>query len=382
MVKKVFREKNEEWLFVYRVLYFIEFCILFLAWFLKRYPFPQPFFLFMSSVSIIGGFAIYLWNLRRTGFSIEKILAGIFALAFLILLPTSDYLDTAVDDLNMILFFLMSVSVDRDDDKLIKALFYFKMVVGILVLFAYNGHVIQDVSGIRPHTDIVRHSYGFMHPNSLGMIFIGLVFDFSLIKKSYNFTGGLVMLLAALLVFAVTDSRTSFFIALAIILCYFLKPILSKVKVSGYAIMPFVVGMFALGLALPRYFTPDNPIFVTLNHLFTGRTGIGHAYLEQFGLNWMPRNIPTFTEINGIPMYDDSFYVDSLLRQGIILFCLYPIFLLVQLKGKKFTLFHSLLFLLTFFINTMEHYGATVQICSILLLNYFALSEEKLEDKY
>ncbi|VEE21714.1 oligosaccharide repeat unit polymerase [Streptococcus equinus] len=96
----------------------------------------------------------------------------------------------------------------------------------------------------------------------------------------------------------------------------------------------------------------------------------------------MPRNIPTFTEINGIPMYDDSFYVDSLLHQGIILFCLYPIFLLVQLKGKKFTLFHSLLFLLTFFINTMEHYGATVQICSILLLNYFALSEDKLEDKY
>ena len=49
--------------------------------------------------------------------------------------------------------------------------------------------------------------------------------------------------------------------------------------------MPFVIGMFALGLALPRYFTPDNPIFVTLNPLFTGRTGIGHAYLEQFGLN-------------------------------------------------------------------------------------------------
>lgn len=146
--------------------------------------------------------------------------------------------------------------------------------------------------------------------------------------------------------------------------------------------MPFVIGMFALGLALPRYFTPDNPIFVTLNHLFTGRTGIGHAYLEQFGLNQMPRNIPTFTEINGVPMYDDSFYVDVLLRQGIILFCMYPIFLLVQLKGKKFTLFHILLFLLTFFIGTMEHYGASVEICTILLLNYFAVSGNKLDEKY
>lgn len=311
-----------------------------------------------------------------------KILAGIFALAFMILLPPSGYLDTAIDDLSMIVFFLLSVSVDKDDDNLITALFYFKLVVAIMVLLAYNGHLIHDVSGIRPHTEIVRHSYGFMHPNSLGLFFITLIYDFSLLRKPYRFDGGIIMLLTALLVFSVTDSRTSFFIALGIILCYFLKPILSKIKVSGYVIMPFVIGMFALGLALPRYFTPDNPIFVTLNHLFTGRTGIGHAYLEQFGLNWMPRNIPTFTEINGVPMYDDSFYVDALLRQGIILFCMYPIFLLVQLKGKKFTLFHTLLFLLTFFIGTMEHYGASVEICTILLLNYFAVSGDKLDEKY
>lgn len=311
-----------------------------------------------------------------------KILAGIFALAFMILLPPSGYLDTAIDDLSMIVFFLLSVSVDKDDDNLITALFYFKLVVAIMVLLAYNGHLIHDVSGIRPHTEIVRHSYGFMHPNSLGMFFITLIYDFSLLRKPYRFDGGIIMLLTALLVFSVTDSRTSFFIALGIILCYFLKPILSKIKVSGYVIMPFVIGMFALGLALPRYFTPDNPIFVTLNHLFTGRTGIGHAYLEQFGLNWMPRNIPTFTEINGVPMYDDSFYVDALLRQGIILFCMYPIFLLVQLKAKKFTLFHTLLFLLTFFIGTMEHYGASVEICTILLLNYFAVSGDKLDEKY
>ena len=45
-----------------------------------------------------------------------KILAGIFALAFMILLPPSGYLDTAIDDLSMIVFFLLSVSVDKDDD--------------------------------------------------------------------------------------------------------------------------------------------------------------------------------------------------------------------------------------------------------------------------
>lgn len=74
--------------------------------------------------------------------------------------PHSGYLDTAIDDLSMIVFFLLSVSVDKDDDNLITALFYFKLVVAIMVLLAYNGHLIYDVSGIRPHTEIVRHSYG------------------------------------------------------------------------------------------------------------------------------------------------------------------------------------------------------------------------------
>lgn len=72
----------------------------------------------------------------------------------------SGYLDTAIDDLSMIVFFLLSVSVDKDDDNLITALFYFKLVVAIMVSLAYNGHIIHDVSGIRPHTEIVRHSYG------------------------------------------------------------------------------------------------------------------------------------------------------------------------------------------------------------------------------
>lgn len=81
-------------------------------------------------------------------------------------------------------------------------------------------------------------------------------------------------------------------------------------------------------------------------------------------------------------MYDDSFYIDSILRQGILLFSLYPIFLMVELRGKKFTLFHTFLFLITFFINIMEHYGANIGICTILLLNYFAVSGDKLEEKY
>ena len=152
----------------------------------------------------------------------------------------------------------------------------------------------------------------FMHPNSLGMYLVGLLFDFSLVRKRRKARAGLVMLLVSLLIFAITDSRTTFLIAGVIILCYFLKPLLLKYQVSGSVIIPLVIVMFGLGLGLPYFYNGDSTIYATLNHLFSGRLNIGHTYLQHFGADWLPRNIPTFTEINGHPMYDDSFYIDSL----------------------------------------------------------------------
>ena len=78
----------------------------------------------MSSLAIVGGFAMYLWSFWRSGWSIEKILAGIFALAFLILLPMSNYLETNVDDLSMVTLFLLSASVDKDDELVDDSDFY------------------------------------------------------------------------------------------------------------------------------------------------------------------------------------------------------------------------------------------------------------------
>ena len=46
----------------------------------------------------------------------------------------SNYLETNVDDLSMVTLFLLSASVDKDDERLMTAIFYFKLIVAILVL--------------------------------------------------------------------------------------------------------------------------------------------------------------------------------------------------------------------------------------------------------
>lgn len=123
----------------------------------------------------------------------------------------------------------------------------------------------------------------------------------------------------------------------------FLKPLLLKYQVSGSVIIPLVIVMFGLGLGLPYFYNGDSTIYATLNHLFSGRLNIGHTYLQHFGVDWLPRNIPTFTEINGHPMYDDSFI---LIHYYVREFSISTVsnFLIAQLRGKKLTLFHTMLF--------------------------------------
>ena len=57
--------------------------------------------------------------------------------------------------------FLLSASVDKDDERLMTAIFYFKLIVAILVLFAYNSHIISDMTMYRVDKDLIRHSLWF-----------------------------------------------------------------------------------------------------------------------------------------------------------------------------------------------------------------------------
>lgn len=367
------KKKRSLVVFLYRFFYFIVFCLIFLTWFLNRYP--LPFATFLSHLAIVSSIAIYLWSIKRFGFSLERVLAGAFTGFFLVLLSIADSMGN-VDNLCIITFFLLSVSVDKDDKNLITSLFYFKLIVAILVLLAYNNHIISDMTMYRSGKDLVRHSYGFMHPNSLGMYLVGLLFDFSLMKKTTKVGYGLFMILQTLLIFAITDSRLTVLAGSVLIFCYFMKPLLLKIQVSSRVIIPMIVAIFILGIGLPYFYHADNIIYTTLNHLFSKRLEFGHVYLHHFGIDWLPRKVPTVANLKGILMYDDSFYVDSLLRWGVILFLFYLTFWIVQLKEKKLTLFHTLLFLTTFLISIMEHYGASFCMCSILLINYFTVSQK------
>ena len=154
-LKEVFRtEESFARFLLSSLVIFLSFCLLFLAWFFENViRFLLPFFLIDVKSCHCWWICYVFVEFLASGWSIEKILAGIFALAFLILLPMSNYLETNVDDLSMVTLFLLSASVDKDDERLMTAIFYFKLIVAILVLFAYNSHIISDMTMYRVDKD-------------------------------------------------------------------------------------------------------------------------------------------------------------------------------------------------------------------------------------
>lgn len=356
----------------YQLAYILSLVLLYLAYFLKRYgELGHAFHWWLSVLAILASASMYVWGLRRWGLSRERLLAGLFALAFLVLLPSDSYLITSVADLSLLGFFFLSVSVDKSDQRMVSTLFYIKLVGALLILWAYNAQLIPDMTMPRPDSDIIRHSYGFGHPNSLGMYVLTLIFDFALIKQATKVPHILGMLFVSLLTYAITDSRTTLLIIIWVILAYTFKPFLENYSLSYRSLLPMMWLLIVLGVALPYCYNEQSGLYAVLDDLFSGRLHIGDAYFQRFGWSLWPRNIAISNDFNGRSYFNDSFYVDSLMHQGIFLSLLYPILLTVQLFKKRLNLYHASLFLITFLICMMEGYGASIFICTILLVHYF-----------
>lgn len=356
----------------YQFAYLFSFFIVCIAYFLKRYEFSSNFHLHLSLVAIVSSFIIYLWHIKRSGWSLETVLAGLSACIFLIALPFETYTLSSTTDFSMIAFFLLSTSVDKTDSRLLERLFYFKLLGATIVLFFYCASLLPDVVMVRPDSDLMRHSYGFMHPNSFGMYMTSIVFDFVLMNQKWQLKKVVPLLFLSFLTYSVSNSRTSLLILLFTIFCYLLKPILVKRQVSSNGLILMVGLLFTVGIMLPYFYKMDNSVYDLLNRLLSRRLEIGHLYFERFGFSLFPRDIAIVNEFNGRYLYNDSFYVDAILHQGILLFLLYPILIYVQLFRKRMNLFHVALFLSTFLISMLEGHGASICICSILLIPYFS----------
>lgn len=363
----------------YHIFYGLAFVVAVYAYFIQRYFSPEQYEQ-LNRYSLYFSGLIFVWG-AIVRWTWDKLFSLLAVGLFIYLLPKENYLIHSNTDFAILSFFLLAGSVDPRQSKLMDMIFYGKMFLAIGVLSFYVAGKIPDLTVLRSGKELVRHSYGFMHPNSLSMFMISLFYDFSLMsKKSMRQADILWVILLGLFTYAATHSRTGFIIFIVIVIASFFKDLLSKWTLPGWVVFSGIVGIFTMGTYISVFYKEDSPTYNFLNTIFTRRPLNGHTYIQGYGFSNFPREIKPLHYDNGQIMYNDSFYVDTLLRQGLFVYLLFPLTIGIQMFTKRYSLYHSILLLLTFATAIMEQYGASICICSILLVNYFGQPKKVKED--
>ncbi|WP_205017551.1 hypothetical protein [Streptococcus saliviloxodontae] len=357
----------------------MAFLVAFAVYFLKRYlPNENVSTYFILSITMSS--LVFAWDIYRRGWNRETVLAIIAAVAYVIILPVHYYTRDSISTFSVLSFFFLSVAVDQEDRHLVQVVFYTKLLLGIAVLTLFDLGIFQDFLTYRSGEveEKVRHSFGFGHPNSLGMYMVVLLMDYFLMmrKEKVSFLAYLMGFGFSLLIFAASDSKLSLMVGLLVLGISLLKQRLNRIVIKGQLLFSGIMIAYLLGILLSFSYQENIPFFTSLNALFTGRLKYAHQYMVTYGLHLFSNDYPSLYSY-GVMLANENFYVDSLLRNGLVLYLFYPFMMWLQIERKQFSLYYVCLTMLCFFLAMVEDYGASVLMMTPLLFNYFGRDQDE-----
>lgn len=296
--------------------------------------------------------------------------------------------------LNVVLMFMYMISlINIDYRKIIKYTFIAQLIAFILIVSLYYMQIIPERVLYRIN-GIPRHSLGFWHPNSIGLLFNSLVIQFLIYKKNFNkiliFT---FILGSSIIIYQFTNSRTTLALVLFIILLYFIllkffnndKKILNKYFSYTYNLLLFIV-IFG-SLFISYIYNPNNDFFYFLDNLISGRISRGKTFIEQYGIHYFGAYIQYFSNNDSTSQmvgfeYSvlDNAYLQLILNNGLLLALMYYIYNIKFFKKalyseNKFLILYSI-FILFLGISEQSILSSVINV-PFLLSNIFIVNSTK-----
>lgn len=250
----------------------------------------------------------------------------------------------------------------------VAGIFIFFIVVFASVVFGFNNNVISmwRIDGV-----VNRQSLGFSNPNAALISLVAPIFSgigYFVYKQSR--IGLLGLLIIVLFVFEKTQSRTSSWVIVSIIVAMFitlkngLKPVNRFLK-GITLVMPFLFLAFSMWLMF------KNPDF--FNIYLSGRPNLYHNFYQQYGIHLLGQS-----ELENA-MFDNS-YLQALLSKGLLFLVLFlfinirNIYIVRRVPLVAWMLFGGL-FALGVTETVLQHFEIYVSIIMVVFLMNGAKSE-------
>ncbi len=263
-------------------------------------------------------------------------------LIFLITLPII-YATINADHYNMMSTWIFAVaSKDIDFDKLMKQAYISQLIMVLVVFYLFFTGSITEATMYR--NSVLRHSFGFMHPNQLGIrVFLIVVCRCYTRRKNINFYDVILTFLAGLFVYVVPNSKTSYY-SLFMLGCIMIIHLLSRMGVKAFARASSIAVWLALICNVGSVFLSiidvnKYPWLRWFDLRMSRRFSMCHRTMQLYGITVWGQDVHTILKRHIIgkhyTLYLDNSYMSILLRYGIVVYVLFSLlylFAMVYLK--------------------------------------------------
>ncbi|KAF1305578.1 hypothetical protein BAU17_13850 [Enterococcus sp. CU12B] len=217
---------------------------------------------------------------------------------------------------------------------------------------------------------------GFSSPNTFGTVFFSVVLDILILlkDKKQKILWYLMLMVISIIFFKVTDSRTSIYLSIIVIVGSLLLNWLKVVKIPSLVVIGSYIGVNIINILPPLLYKPTN-FFVNLNNLFSGRIAMSKYFIDTIGVHWFGSSVSE--RLNNDLFYGhfikselwilDNGYFRILINQGLIFFLLFLVILYIKLYNNRNNPLLFLLFVSIFIFGIFERYAFNPLVFSLLL---------------
>jgi hypothetical protein len=267
----------------------------------------------------------------------ELVIIGIISVLLVIVTVNSD------NRMLMSTMIFVIASKYIDFDRFIKIAYFVQLLMFAFVVWLYLSAAINDVTFYRG--DIVRHSFGFTHPNQFGIRAFLLVVERGYIRRDkLNFIDFSVTLFAAYEVNIIANSKTCFYSLLFFAVLIMIRMIARYGKIdlgrlSTYYIIT-AIGASVMSVFLSIIDVRKYSFFSIVDSIISQRFHQCYRTYKYYGISWWGEDIQLFVKRPSGKIFHfwlDNAYVAMLLRYGIIVFVgfsLLYIFTMIKLKSE------------------------------------------------
>ena len=284
---------------------------------------PTTLYSTLMATSIISFYLFF--SKKREGFSIYEVITLLLSSSFVVLNR-----DVSNFSLGLMWIFYFIFMKSKIDGRIllkyyaITASFCFSLSILLYYLIGFNKS--SDMLMWRNGEGVTRLSLGFIQPNLTMMTFLGLIITFLYLSNQKR-SQILLMILATIIVFDLTKSRTSGYILFLLLgVCFLVgKRIVSK---AGRMLKWIVISLPLLLLAI-SIFMLKYPINESINSLLSGRILLYQSIYYDFGIHLIGNSAVKFTML-------DTGYLQALIAKGILFSIFLGIsFYYIFFKGRK-----------------------------------------------